>query len=232
VGDTAEIGWTSMLTKRRTERIAGSLFVVATVSSSIGFVLLDPILDDADLLDSVATNESQVVLGAFFLLINAVAVVVIAALLFPVLQTYSDNLARLYPSARIVESVVLVIGIVGLLALVTLSRDHSSTGPEAASYRAAAAALLAIYDWGARLGILFFFSLAGLLLNYVLFRYRLVPRWLAAWGLVGAGLLLVQGALEAFDIDNVGAMAILFAVQEMVFAAWLIVRGTTFSSTA
>lgn len=216
-----------MSNQRRIERIVGALFVLATVSSSLGFILLDPILDDNDLLGSVASNETQVIVAAFLLLIDAVAVVIIPVLLFPTFQKYDPNLARLYPSSRIVESVVLVIGIVGLLSLVTLSRDYVPTDAGAAGYETTAAGLLAIYDWGALLGIMFFFSLAGLLLNYLLYRTRLVPRWIAVWGLISVALLPIEGTFEAFDVDTLEIMSVPFAVQEMVFAAWLIVKGFT-----
>ena len=214
-----------MTETRRIERIVGSLFILATVSSSVGFVLLDPVLDGPDVLRSVAASNTKVILAAFLLLIDAVAVVVIPALLFPTFRKHNDHLARLYPASRIVESVVLVVGVVSLLSLVTLSKDYVEFSPDAATYRISGDALLAVYDWGVLLGILLFFSLAGLLLNYLLYRTRLVPRWLAAWGLIGVALLLIQGGFEAFDTENLSIMSLPFAVQEMVFAVWLIVKG-------
>ena len=210
---------------RRTERIAGALFILATVSSSLGFILLDPLLDDDDVLASIAANETTVVLGAFLLLIDAIAVVVIPALLYPIFKKHNAPLARLYPGSRIVESVVLVIGVVGLLAALSLSRDYVEGSTDAASYRLSGDALIAVYDWGVLLGIMLFFALAGLLLNYLLYRARLVPRWLAIWGLIGIGLLLIEGSLETFDVDNLAIMSLPFAIQEMVFAVWLISKG-------
>ncbi|MCP3938624.1 MAG: DUF4386 domain-containing protein [Actinomycetia bacterium] len=214
---------------RRIEKITGSLFILATVSSSLGFILLDSVLDDTDVLGSVAANDTRVVVAALFLLVNAAAVVVIPALLFPVFNRHNGHLARLYPGARIIESAVLVIGVVGLLSLVTLSNEYEQGSPDADSYRIAGDALVAIYDWGALLGIMFFFALAGLLLNFLLLRYDLVPRWLAVWGLVGVALLLIEGALEAFDVDSFAIMSLPFAIQEMVFAFWLIAKGLTTS---
>lgn len=213
------------MNRRSIERAVGALFVLATLSSSVGFILLDPVLDDSDLLAGVAADETQVMLGAFLLLVNSIAVVVIAVLLYPILKDHNAQLARLYPPARIVESVVLVIGVVGVLSLVTLSEDYLPTDPDAAALRASADSLLAVYDWGALLGILLFFGLAGLILNAVLYQSRLIPRWLAAWGLIGAALLLIEGAFESFGTDGLELLSIPIAVQEMVFAGWLILRG-------
>ena len=211
--------------QRSLERIIGALFVLATLSSSVGFVLLDPVLDDSDLLASVAADDTLVMLGAFLLLTNAVAVVVISILLLPILMKHNAHLGRLYPASRIVESVVLVIGVVGLLSLVTLSDDYLPSGADSAALRTSADSLLAIYDWGVLLGILLFFGLAGLILNAVLYQSRLIPRWLAIWGLIGAALLLVEGAFESFGADGLEVLSIPIAVQEMVFAGWLILRG-------
>ena len=210
---------------RRIERGVGALFVLATLSSSIGFLLLDPVLDEADLLAGVAADETQVMFGALLLLVNCVAIVVISVLLYPVLAGRHEHLARLYPASRIVESVVLAMGVVGVLSLVSLSEDHLPTGPDTASADASADALLAIYEWGALLGILLFFGLAGLILNAVLYGSGLVPKWLAGWGLVGAALLLVEGVFESLGADGLEAMSLPIAVQEMVFAGWLMVRG-------
>lgn len=56
--------------------------------------------------------------------------------------------------------------------------------------------------WGVLLGIMLFFALAGLLLNHLLYQARLVPRWLAVWGLIGIALLLIEGSLEAFATNG------------------------------
>jgi hypothetical protein len=218
-----------MKRQRSTERIIGALFVLATLSSSIGFILLDPVLDDSDLLAGVAADDTLVMLGAFLLLTNAVAVVVISVLLFPILMKHNAHLARLYPASRIVESVVLVIGVVGLLSLVTLSDDYLPSGSDAAAFRTSADSLLAIYDWGVLLGVLLFFGLAALILNAALYQSRLIPRWLAIWGLIGAALLLAEGAFESFGAEGLEVLSLPIAVQEMVFAGWLIIRG--FAST-
>lgn len=214
-----------MFSDRTATRIAGVLFIIATVSSSAGFVLLDPVLDDADLMASVATNETRIVIAGFLLLLDAIAVVIIPVLLFPIFRRRSETMARLYPVSRVVESVVLVIAVVGLLGLVTLSREYGDSSSDAASLDVSSTALLGVYEWGALLGIMLFFGMAGLLLNAFLFQTRLVPRWLSVWGLLSVALLPIEGVFEAFEATGLGFMSAPFAVQEMVFAVWLIVRG-------
>jgi hypothetical protein len=70
------------------------------------------------------------------------------------------------------------------------------------------------------------FALAALMLSWLLLRARLVPGWLAIWGLAGGALYLVQGAAAAFG-SGWGPLMIPLAVQEITLAIWLIVKGFT-----
>jgi hypothetical protein len=81
------------------------------------------------------------------------------------------------------------------------------------------------------IGTLIFLGLGGLCLNYLLYQSKLVPRWLSGWGLIGAALVLLYGLLSLFGLDP-GFLAAPIAVQEMVFALWLIVKGFTPAAVA
>jgi uncharacterized protein DUF4386 len=67
------------------------------------------------------------------------------------------------------------------------------------------------------------FSLGALMLSWLLLQARLVPGWLAIWGLAGAALYLAQGA-AAFG-SGWGPLMVPLAVQEIALAIWLIVKG-------
>ena len=104
-------------TFRKTARIVGVFFIIATVASSLGFVILDPILVAPDLFVAISANASPVILGVFLLLINCVAVVAIPVMLFPILKKQNEVLAVGYLGARILESVILAVGAISLLLL-------------------------------------------------------------------------------------------------------------------
>ena len=69
------------------------------------------------------------------------------------------------------------------------------------------------------------FALPALILNFLLYQSKLVPRWLSSWGFVGAALVFANFLLESFGNDPIEILYIPIAVQEMVFAVWLIVKG-------
>jgi hypothetical protein len=86
--------------------------------------------------------------------------------------------------------------------------------------------LLAARDWAFLIGSGLVWSLSALVLNYLLYQSRLVPRWLSVWGLVGATLSFAAYLLRFFSIDLPEIVFLPIAVQEMVFALWLIVKGS------
>ena len=73
------------------------------------------------------------------------------------------------------------------------------------------------------------------MLYSILYKSRLVPRWIAGWGFIAAIAMLIASMLPAFT-DLSPAIKILLitpiAVQEMVFAVWLIVKGFNPSAIA
>lgn len=71
--------------------------------------------------------------------------------------------------------------------------------------------------------------MGGFFLYYPLYEQKIVPRVLSIWGLIGAVCVLVYGLLGLFGLtaDSVAlnVLAAPIAIQEMVFAVWLIVKG-------
>ena len=217
---------------KKTARIVGVLFITATVTSILGtFGLLEPILDAPDYLVNISANENQMLIGIFIDSINAVVVVVIPVMLFSIFKKHNEALALGYLVSRIIESVILIVGHVSQLSLVTLSQEYvQAAAPDASNFQTFGTLLIALWDWALLLGIMIVFGLTALILNFLLYQTKLIPRWLSGWGLVGATLLLAAGLLEIFGINLTDAINLPIALQEMVFAIWLIVKG--FNSSA
>jgi hypothetical protein len=227
--DTSDTEGRKMNTDRTTARVVGALFIVATVASLAGSAALGGALDGPDYLADLAANEGRIILAALFFLTAATAAFATAFLLFPILRRYAEGLAAGYVGLRALENVLYITGaVVGLLAMLTVSQ-HDAIGT-ASSLPLLAASLLAFHDWAVLIGTLVFFALGAATLNYVLFRSRIVPRWLATWGLIGAPLALAYGlaGIMGWDTDLGSPLMLLampIASQEMVFAVWLIIRG-------
>jgi hypothetical protein len=222
-----------MNSNRKTAIIVGVLFITATVAYSIGMILLDPILGGSDYLTKASENANQMIIGALLVLIDAIAVAGIGIVIFPILKKYNEASALGYAGARIVEGVLFMINAITILTLLTLSQEFAKAGAlDAFYYQTLGTVLLSAGNWFYLLGLGLVFALSALILNSVLYKSKLVPRWLSGWGLIGAALVFANYLLESFGINPVEILFLPIAVQEMVFAVWLIVKGFNQSALA
>lgn len=220
---------------RRTALVAGVLFIVATTASLLGrVVLLNPILEGADILAKIAANQNQVAAGALFGVLAALTSASIAIALYPVLRRHSEGLALGAVGLRIIEGTLYIIGGVAVLSMVTLVRDAGAA--TSLSLEASGALLLAVRSWAGMAGTLAFYP-AGLMYYLVFYRSRLVPRWLSGWGIVAvvmgfsASILVVFQLISPMSTPHIVLNLPIF-LQEMVLAVWLIVKGFSPSAIA
>jgi hypothetical protein len=220
-----------MNTNRKTAIIVGVLFIVATAAPIMtapflgflgGGIIGEPI---PDYLVSVSANQNQVYIGMLIELIWALAVIGIPVMLFPILKKHNEASALGFYSLRFIEGLSTIVGSIILLTLLTLSQEFVEAGvPDASYHQTLGNLLLAAREWTFMIGSGLVWSLSALVLNGMLYRSRLIPRWLSVWGLVGATLSFATYLLQFLGVD----LDILFlpiALQEMVFAVWLIVKG-------
>jgi len=220
------------LSTKKVARVAGILFIIATVASLLGSGLTGSIVGAPDYLIQIAANKNLIVVGALLAFVAAAGSAGIAIALYPVLRKYNEGLALGSVGFRLIEGVFYIVGILGLLSLLSLSQEYASAGPQGAStFQVLGTLISAIRVWaGFVLGVIAF-CLGAAMYYYVLYRSRLVPRWLSAWGLVGLALLFSMTLLIAFGERTSGPsgmqvlLAIPIALQEMVLAVWLIVKG-------
>lgn len=210
---------------RRTTIVVGVLFLIALVAAIVGGSIIDGILGESDYLSEIAANETQLLVGALLELINGVAVIGIAVLLFPILKRQDEGLAMGYVALRIIEAIVIFAALIAPVALIALAQDNPAG--DASSLQAAGASFVAVRERlvGQFTGI--FFGLAALLLYYLLYRSRLVPRLISVWGLIAVVLILTWNLLKLFDIEISAGMifGLPIILNELFLALWLIIKG-------
>jgi hypothetical protein len=221
---------------RNTARIVGVLFLIATaaplLSAAFGPVIFGP--DDLANVWLLAASENQVRISALLQFTMAAAIAAIPICMYPILRKYNESMALGYVIGRLVEGIMFTIGVISLLTLLTLSKEFALAGaPSAAYYQTIGTTVLAIRSWGSVFAQ-FSFSLGSLMFYYLLYKSKLIPRWLSGWSLIGAVLFLASAFLAMFGYGSESTIYLLMnapgGVGEMVFAVWLIVKG--FNSTA
>jgi hypothetical protein len=171
-----------------------------------------------------------VALGAFLEVLLIVANVGSAVVLFPVLKRQNESLALGYVTARVIESTFIAIGIVSLLAIVTLRKDVGGAGG-AGSLVPIGRSLVAIHDWTFLLGPGWIVGVGnGLILGYLMYRSGLVPRRMAMLGLIGGPLIIISGTAVLFNVIQPGSAPQVIAtipefIWELSLGIYLMVKG-------
>jgi Domain of unknown function (DUF4386) len=215
---------------RRIARIAG-IFMVLTFISIPALPLYDQVLNNTNFIVGSGSN-GRVYLGALFELLTLTGGIGMAVTLFPVLRRQSEGLALGYVTVRVVESCLIAVGIVSLLAVVTLRQDLAgAAGTDNASLILTGRSLVAVHDATFLLGPAFCAAIGnGLILGYLMFRSGLVPRRLAQLGLVGGTLALITAILVLFGAyDQTSGPSFILtlpeAVWELSLGIYLIAKG-------
>src|SRR5580704_9825613 len=219
-----------MSSTRKTALMAGVLFLITFVTSIPAALLLyRPVLDHTNYILG-AGADTRVRFGAVCELILIFANIGSAVVLFPVLKRQNEGLALGYVTARIIESTFIAIGIVSLLAIVTLRKDVGGAGG-AGSLVPVGRSLVAIHDWTFLLGPGLIVGVGnGLILGYLMYRSGLVPRRMAMLGLIGGPLVIVSGTAVLFNVIEPGSAAQFVAtipeiLWELSLGIYLVVKG-------
>jgi hypothetical protein len=215
--------------ERKRARIAGIFFVLTFISIA-ALPLYHSVLNDHSFIVG-SGGDMQLQLGALAEIITAIAGIGTAVTLYPILRRQSEGLALGYVTLRVVESALITVGIVSLLAVVTLRQDLAGGATDRASLILTGRSLVAVHDTTFLLGPAFCAAIGnGLMLGYLMLRSGLVPRRFAQFGIAAGSLAMLTALLVLLGAYKQvsGPSAVLTfpeAAWELSLGIYLIVRG-------
>ena len=216
--------------ERRAASLAGWFMAITFLTSIPALLLYHKVLHDHSYILG-AGHDTRVEVGAFLEVVQAIAQIGVAVVMFPILKRKSERMALGYVASRTVESVMVCVGVMCLLAVVTLRGDlAASVGANGESLQIAGRTLVAIKDWTFLMGPGFCVAVNDLLLGYLMFSTGLMPRRLAMVGIIGGPLIFIQATMVLFGaFDQTSSAAGVFTIPVFVFEAsfaiYLIVKG-------
>jgi uncharacterized protein DUF4386 len=203
--------------QQKRARIFGVLFALTIVTSIAGLLLYDPVLNEADYILGDGA-DTRVQLGALCEIFLAITNIGTAVVIWPIVRRQSETLALSYVASRVVESTIIVVGLISLLSVVTLREDLAGTGADAGSLSVTGESLVAIHDMTFLLGPSFAVGVNGIVLGYLFYRSGLVPQQLAIFGIIGGPLIFASSIAILFGAyEQTGGVGFLFALPEIVF---------------
>ncbi len=211
-----------MTSSRKTSLTAGLLYLLTFVSIPT-LSLYGHVKSSNYILGAGPDNPA--IIGGILEIVVALAGIATAVILFPVLKKQKEELALGLVAARILESGTTFVGVAFILSIVTLRQDGAGAGALVTSN-----ALVVLYNRIFLLGQSFMPAICDLLLGFLLYKSRLVPRALSLIGIIGGPILLVGYIAVMFGfVGRLAPLAALSAVPVALFefslGIWLVAKG-------
>jgi hypothetical protein len=214
-----------MNTYRTTAIVVGVMYLAGFVVGLVGNGLIQSILGAPDHLSTVSANSMMLAIGAILWLMAVAGDAAHGVLMFPVLKQHSERIALGYLASRIVDAVFIAVFVLFILLQIPLGSEYLKAVAPNTFYLQALSTLaiqanLYAYDIG-----MIALGLAGLMLNYMFYRAKLVPRWIAVWGLVGYAIIFFGMVSEVMG-SGLGLVSSLpGGLWEVFIGVWLIAKG-------
>ncbi len=210
-------------------RLSGIFFLTAFVGGIFGLTLLKPALESTVDLNAIAENDTEVILGALGILFMAISCALIAVPMYPILRKRNEAMALTSIVFRTLESMAHIIYVISMITLVRLSQMYVDAGSPSddPSYQTIAAVLHELQ--GIQLSVALF-AIGAFMYYFLFYQTKLIPKWLAAWGMIGVAVNFVNVislTLGLYGSESIIAIIseIPLASNELILAFWLIIKG-------
>lgn len=211
---------------QNTGKLTGALFLALMLAYSLGaFLLIDPVMNDPDFLARAFADRNRVFLGVILEIINGLAYLGIAVLLYPIIKQLNAGLALGYASLRILEFAMQIISDLSPLLITSLSQEYLSVlNPDQSTFQALGSTLLAQRFWANQM-VFLTYGLGTIIFYYSMYRLKLIPRFLSLWGMIGAPLVLIDVVLDIYGMLPGVRFGFIMGLNEIVLGVWLVIKG-------
>jgi hypothetical protein len=217
---------------RMVARIVGAVYLAGFVVGILGNTLIQSTLGEPNHLPTVSAHSMTLAIGAVLWLMAVAGDVAHGVLMFPILKQHSERMAVGYLSFRIVDAVFIAVMVLFILLQIPLGNEYlKATAAEAHHLEALSTVSVQAsqYAYDIAMGIL---GIAGMMLCSSFYGTKLIPRWIAVWGLIGYAIIFVGMVSEIMGSGLGMASSIPGGLWEAFVGVWLIVKGFNTSEIA
>jgi hypothetical protein len=216
-------------TKITTARLLGAAFLGVILTSLVSGLATDQALGTGSIstiLANAAGGSGALRVGVLAGMCNAVGILILAALLYIVLNGQNKALAIVGLTCWVGESMFYALNQVAATGLLRLGTDYVDSGRPDGSFYTTLGSFL--YDDVYKLGgiiLMFFYCAGGLAFYYLFWRSRYVPRWLSGFGLAAVTVGLIGACVELLGTDAAMLPFIALLPFELIIGLMLLIRG-------
>ncbi|MEI9907185.1 MAG: DUF4386 domain-containing protein [Actinomycetota bacterium] len=214
-----------MKATRNSAKIAAIMYFVSWVGSIAGLIFYGPVLKNSNYLTEGASDK-HIIIGAMLELICAFANIGTAIYVFPIVRGFRESLAIGYVALRTLEAAVIAVGVLPMLAIVSLRHGGAST----ANANDLSSTMVDLHNWSFILGPNLVCGVNTFVLALALYKSGLVAKFIPVLGLVGGTLTFISGSLQLFgglEQNSAGTASLSAPVfaWEISLASYLFFKG-------
>ncbi len=220
---------TASMNPDRKATLAAGLFYIGTFIFSIpALSLYDGVVNDAKFVLGSGSDQG-VLWGGLIEILTGLTGIGTAVALYPILKRWGPGRAVGFVASRTLEAAMIFTGVLAVLAIFTLRQDSTAV-TDTNALTTIANALVAVKNWSFLLGPGLMPAINAVCFATIMYRSRLVPRWMPTIGLIGAPLLIVSSTASLFGAwEQVSTpallMAIPIAIWEFSVGVYMTVKG-------
>ena len=210
---------------RMTAIVVGVVYLVGFVVGIGGEMLFTSVLGAPNYLATLSANSLTVAIGAVLWLLAVIGDAAHGVLMFPILKPHGERLAVGYLAARIMDALFIAIMVIFILLQIPLGHEYLNAAAPDMAYLQTLGRLFTqgqLYAYQIGMSTV---GVSGLLLCSTLYKAKLLPRWLAVWGLIGYAVIFC-GMLSEIMGSGLGlASSLPGGLWEIFVGLWLVVKG-------
>jgi hypothetical protein len=210
---------------RSTAKVVGIIYLAGMVIGIGGNILIQSILGAPDHFSVISMNSMKLAIGAMLWLMTVGGDAAHGVLMFPLLKQHNESIAVGYLSSRIIDGLFIGLHVLFVLIQIPIANEYLKAGVhDTFSLQALSSVFIMVNLYAYQMGMIFV-GLAGLILCYSFYRSKLVPQFLAIWGLAGYVIILCGSVLEVLGFDMHLIHTIPGGLWELFTGVWLIAKG-------
>lgn len=210
---------------KKTARIVGVLFIIGTAAGVLSLVTAGFTVHSPDYLVKLSENKNRILLGVLLELTMGISLAMIPVTLFPIFRKKNEALAL---GAVVFRGALELVAYMGIalcwLLLLSVSQKYVNAGITEASTLQLIGIMLLEAEGKCAYMLDIVFSIGALFIYFLFYKTKIIPMWLSIWGFIGGLLYMAYPIVLMFGPD-IGLLQGPLAIQEMIMAGWLIIKG-------
>jgi hypothetical protein len=217
-----------MNSTNNTSRVLGIAFLLQFVTSfSSGAFLKSAWFVPGNMSDTlvrIANNPSLMRVNILLDVLTALGVTFLGAILFLTLRKQNEKIALTALGFYLLEAALLAVSRIEAFSLLRISQEYVTTGQPAYLLTMGSLAYESMDFVGNTLHMLAF-CLGAILFYFLLYKSRVVPRWMSLWGLITVFPLLLGTITQVFGYTIAFVFYVPYVPYELVIGSWVLVKG-------